>query len=58
MTLETGVVDADCDDQAQVSAGLGHVRMQLYRLIEMTLETAVVDTDCDDCTCRIVLRFG
>ena len=44
MTLETAVVDADCDDQAQVSAGLGHVRLQLYRLIEMTLETAVVDT--------------
>ena len=35
MTLETAVVDADCDDQAHVSAGLGHVRLQLYRLIEM-----------------------
>ena len=55
MTLETAIVDSDCDDQAHVRAWLGHVRLQLYRLIEMTLETAVVDTDCDDCPCRIVL---
>ena len=30
MTLETAIVDSDCDDQAQVRAGLGHVRLQLY----------------------------
>ena len=29
MTLETAIVDADCDDQAQVRAGLGHARLVL-----------------------------
>ena len=55
MTLKTAVVDADSDDQVQIWAGLGHVRLQLHRLIVMTLETAVVYTDRDDCPCRIVL---